>query len=96
MSLGLSAAAMNTCDLYSHLEWKVMNPVLNKPALMAVEMQVPLEALMEGLERMERVFAWLGLGFMVWAFRSGTPQWPAWVALLPAVFAWIAAWHIYV
>ncbi|WP_338275225.1 hypothetical protein [Corallococcus caeni] len=96
MSLGLSAAAMNTCQLYSHLEWRVMHPVLNKPALMAVEMQVPLEELMEGLERMERVFAWLALGFTVWAFRSGTPRWPAGGAALAAMCAWIASWHLYV
>ncbi|MHA7627796.1 hypothetical protein [Corallococcus sp. M7] len=95
VSLGLSVAAMNTCRLYTDLEWKVMNPVLNKPSLMAVEMQAPLEGLMSGLERMERVFVYLALGFMVWAFRSGTPRWPAWCALVPAVCAWIMSWHIY-
>ncbi|NOK34737.1 hypothetical protein HMI49_16180 [Corallococcus exercitus] len=94
MSLGLSAAAMNTCQLYSQLEWKVLVPVLTRPAMMAEVLRIRVEGLLMGLERMERVFAWLALGFMVWAFRSGSPHWPAWVALLPAVCALIMALHI--
>jgi hypothetical protein len=95
VSLGLSAAAVNTCLLYSDLEWEVLTRARGK-GLIAAEMWMPLEGVVEGLERMERVFAWLAVGFMVWAFRSGPSHGAAWVAVVAAVYAVLMSLHVHV
>ena len=95
VSLGLSAAAVNTCLLYSDLEWEVMTRARGK-GLIAAEMWMPLEGVVEGLVRMERVFAWLALGFAAWAFRAGASYGPAWVALMFAGFAVAMSLHVHV
>ncbi|WP_147449018.1 hypothetical protein [Corallococcus terminator] len=91
---GLSVAALRVPGLYNRLEWDVLIRSLNtKPPLLAEPAWLELEGLLASLARTERVFAWLAVLFVSWAFR-GAPasRWPACVAqplVLSALLVWL-------
>ncbi|MCY1046398.1 hypothetical protein OV208_34155 [Corallococcus sp. bb12-1] len=66
-----------------------------KPPLLAEPARLELEGLLASLARTERVFAWLSLLFVLWAFRGApAPRWPAWVALPLSLIALGLSLHV--